>query len=63
MTAPERAELEAGLMITAAPDASPASTPPAGIATGKFHGGITATSFWCTGFAPSTCSSSWPSIA
>ena len=45
ITAPERAEFEAGLMMTEEPAASADSTPPAGIATGKFHGGITAMSF------------------
>ncbi len=63
MTAPVRAEFDAGLMMTDAPEASAARVPPAGIAIGKFHGGITATSFFDVCVAPLTCSSCWPSIA
>ena len=42
----------AGLMTAADPDASAASTPPAGIATGKFHGGVTTVTFDGTNSAP-----------
>ena len=41
MTAPERCACLAGLMMTDAPEASAARVEPAGIATGKFHGGVT----------------------
>ena len=46
-------------MMTAEPEASPASTPPAGIATGKFHGGVTTVTFDGTNSAPETVSRSF----
>ena len=55
-TAPQRAACRAGLRMTPEPAASAASTPPAGIATGKFHGGVTTVSPTGTGVAPSTSS-------
>ena len=48
----------AGLNTTALPAASAASVPPAGMATGKFHGGITATTPSGVKSAPSMRSSS-----
>ncbi len=53
-TAPHRAACGAGLMMTAEPAASAASTEPAGIATGKFHGGVTTVSATGDATAPST---------
>ena len=44
MTAPERRACGAGLMMTPLPAASADSTEPAGMATGKFHGGATTVS-------------------
>ena len=58
MTAPERCARFAGLMMTDAPEASAASVDPAGIATGKFHGGVTTMSVEGVYLAPSTVSSS-----
>jgi hypothetical protein len=57
MTAPERLASPAGLMMTALPAASAANTDPAGMATGKFHGGVTTVTANGVNFAPSTCSS------
>ena len=45
MTEPERRACVAGLITTAEPAASAASVEPAGIATGKFHGGVTTVRF------------------
>ena len=42
-TSAHRTTCGAGLIITAAPAASAANTPPMGMATGKFHGGVTNT--------------------
>jgi len=47
----------AGLRITAEPAASAASAEPSGIATGKFHGGVTTVSRTGSNRAPSTPSS------
>ena len=44
----------AGLMTTAAPAASAASTDPIGMATGKFHGGVTSTTWSQVNRAPGT---------
>ena len=41
MTAPQRRAWRAGLMTTVEPEARAARVEPAGIATGKFHGGVT----------------------
>ncbi len=49
--------------MTEAPEARAASVEPAGIATGKFHGGVTTMSFDGMYFAPSTESSSSASCA
>jgi hypothetical protein len=43
-------------MTTPLPAASAASTPPAGIATGKFQGGVTTVSATGSKLAPSTTS-------
>lgn len=48
----------AGLASTADPAASAASTPPTGIATGKFHGGVTSVTPSGANRAPGTWSSS-----
>ena len=56
-TAPVRTDCGAGLNTTGAPEASPASTPPVGMATGKFHGGMTSTSLDGWNWAPGTSSS------
>ena len=57
-TAAQRRACGAGLNTTPDPAASAASTPPAGIATGKFHGGVTTVSRAGTKTAPLTRSSS-----
>ena len=49
-----RRACEAGLMMTGEPAASAASVDPAGIATGKFHGGVTTVSFDGVKLAPAT---------
>ncbi len=59
MTAPLRRDCVAGLMMTAEPAASAARVDPAGIATGKFHGGVTTVTFAGTNVAPSTASSAF----
>src|SRR5660398_164324 len=51
-TAPHRADCAAGLRMTAEPAASAANVDPAGIATGKFHGGVTRVTWRGTGTAP-----------
>ncbi len=56
--AADRRACGAGLMMTPLPAASAASTDPAGIATGKFQGGVTTVSRGGTEVAPSTWSSS-----
>ncbi|MDI2023658.1 hypothetical protein PJL18_04206 [Paenarthrobacter nicotinovorans] len=58
MTEPDRRACFAGLITTAEPEASAASVEPAGIATGKFHGGVTTVRFAGTNVAPSTVSRS-----
>ncbi|MDR6117306.1 hypothetical protein QE370_000490 [Aeromicrobium sp. SORGH_AS981] len=63
MTEPQRAACGAGLTTTADPAASAASVDPAGIATGKFQGGVTTVSADGTNVAPSTVSSSRASCA
>ena len=45
-----------GLWITAAPAASAANVPPAGMAIGKFHGGVISTSLSAVKAASSICS-------
>ena len=57
-TAPHLAEAPAGLKMTAEPAAKAASAPPAGMAIGKFHGGVTTVTPNGTGLAPSILSSS-----
>ena len=49
-----------GLKTTALPAASAAQTPPVGIATGKFHGGTTATTPSGAYVTSARCSSSSP---
>ena len=57
-TAAHRRACGAGLKTTPEPAASAASTPPAGMAIGKFHGGVTTVSREGTNTAPLTRSSS-----
>ena len=57
-TSAQRGVSGAGLNTTALPAARAASVPPAGMATGKFHGGITATTPNGVNSAPSIRSSS-----
>ncbi len=56
MTAAHLRVCGAALMMTPLPTASAASTDPAGIATGKFHGGVTTVRLSGTNSAPSTAS-------
>ena len=63
MTAPVRLAWCAGLMITPLPAASAESTEPAGMATGKFHGGVTTVSAEGTNRAPWMVSSSRARVA
>lgn len=58
ITAAQRRAWGAGLKTTPDPAASAASTPPAGMARGKFHGGATTVSRDGTNTAPLTRSSS-----
>ena len=57
-TAAQRRACGAGLNTTPDPAASAASTPPAGIAIGKFHGGVTTVRRAGSNTAPLTRSSS-----
>ena len=57
ITAPLRRACLAGLITTAEPAARAARVEPAGMATGKFHGGVTTVSLAGTNVAPSTSSS------
>ncbi len=57
-TAAQRRAWGAGLKTTPDPAASAASTPPAGIAIGKFQGGVTTVSRAGSNTAPLTRSSS-----
>ncbi|SIM75587.1 Uncharacterised protein [Mycobacteroides abscessus subsp. abscessus] len=63
ITAPQRWASAAGLKITAEPAARAASADPVGIATGKFHGGVTSVTSTGWNCAPSTRSSSSASWA
>ncbi|CAB4877223.1 unannotated protein [freshwater metagenome] len=59
ITAPLRRARVAGLIITGEPAARAARVEPAGIATGKFHGGATTVSLTGMNLAPSMDSSTF----